>query len=70
MNLWRRPPDFIRSLPIPSRDEIIASPVQDHAPPNGATSGYTGASSTVNEPMLDDPSAELERELSRQNLGK
>jgi hypothetical protein len=59
------------SLPIPSRDEIISSPVQEHVPAHGATSGFT-ASSRQNRPpspVMDDPSEELERELAGTHLG-
>jgi len=55
------------TLPIPSRDEIIASPIRE----NGATSSFTFPSS-ANEahasPVQEHPSEELERELAyRQN---
>lgn len=54
------------SLPIPSRDEIIASPVQEHGPVSGATSGYTGSTGRPQgSPVMDDPSAELDRELAK-----
>ncbi|KAH7102163.1 kinase-like protein [Auriculariales sp. MPI-PUGE-AT-0066] len=43
------------SLPIPTRDEIMSTPT-DHAPANG----FARAPS----PVVDDPSRELERELS------
>ena len=57
------------SLPIPTREEIINSPVTD-APPNGATSGYTQpAGQRPPSPIMDDPSAELERELAGASLG-
>ncbi|KAJ7207878.1 kinase-like domain-containing protein [Mycena pura] len=53
------------SLPIPSRDDIINSPVQEYGPFHGTTSGFT----TPNDlrpltPIMDDPSEELERELA------
>jgi mitogen-activated protein kinase 7 len=57
------------SLPIPSREEIINSPVQEHAPPHGATSGFTIGQRPAS-PVYDDPSAELERELASTHLGK
>ncbi|KZT41979.1 kinase-like protein [Sistotremastrum suecicum HHB10207 ss-3] len=54
------------SLPIPSRDDIINSPVNDIAPRDGATSSYTHVSDTVaNSPIIDDPSEELEKELEK-----
>ncbi|KZV88400.1 kinase-like protein [Exidia glandulosa HHB12029] len=59
------------SLPIPSREEIIASPVAEHAPANGITSGYTAKPSErglTGSPMLDDPSHELDRELADAQL--
>jgi len=52
------------SLPIPSRDDIINSPVSD---PHGATSGYTtnnSFSQRVPSPVMDDPSDALEKELA------
>ncbi len=51
---------------MPTRDEILNSPATDQAPTNGATSHYTGAKSEARpgSPILDDPSAELERELA------
>lgn len=60
------------SLPVPSRDEILASPVAEHAPKDGATSAFGGVGrSGANEgqvrpgsPMMDDPVAELDRELA------
>ncbi|EKM80734.1 hypothetical protein AGABI1DRAFT_112477 [Agaricus bisporus var. burnettii JB137-S8] len=60
------------SLPIPSREEIINSPVQEHAPPHGATSGFTMSSMGQRpaSPVYDDPSADLERELASTHLGK
>jgi len=59
------------SLPIPSRDDIIASPVTEFAPANGATSGFTApANQRAASPILDDPSEELERELAGTHLGQ
>lgn len=54
------------SLPIPTRDEIIASPVGDFAPANGATSAFGAPSGQAREssPVMEDPSAQLERELA------
>lgn len=59
------------SLPIPSREEIISSPVKEYGPHHGATSGYTHApAKRQSSPILDDPSAELERELASTHLGR
>lgn len=57
----------VYSLPIPSRDEILNSPVNDYAPQDGATSNYTGhplEGARTSSPIMDDPSADLERELA------
>jgi len=55
------------SLPIPSRDDVMNAPVQDHVPANGATSGYTANNNTrPASPMIDNPGEELERELMAQ----
>ena len=61
----------IYSLPIPSRDEIISSPVQEYGPLHGATSGYTAPVERrmTQSPVMDDPSEELERELAGTHLG-
>ena len=64
---------FIRSsLPIPTRDDIISSPVTEFAPANGATSGFTAPANVgrASSPILDDPSEELERELAGTHLGQ
>lgn len=67
------PPGFNKcpSLPIPSRDDIISSPVTEHAPSDGATSSYTSATTNArpSSPVLDDPSEELERELAGTHIG-
>jgi len=50
------------SLPIPTHDDIIASPAME----NGATSGYTfphPSSQTPVEDLVEEPGAELDREL-------
>lgn len=50
------------TLPIPSRDEIINSPIKE----DGATSSFTFPSSATEShvsPVMDDPSEDLEREL-------
>jgi len=52
------------SLPIPSREEILNSPMQEH----GATSGYTAQTGRASSPVMDDPSNELERELAGTHL--
>ncbi|ESK93358.1 cmgc mapk erk protein kinase [Moniliophthora roreri MCA 2997] len=52
------------SLPIPSRDEIMNSPMQGQ---EETTSGYTAPPKTYDRPpspMMDDPSAGLEQELA------
>ena len=56
------------SLPIPSREEIISSPVQEYGPIPGATSGYTHTVARPASPIIDDPSAELERELASTHI--
>ena len=51
-----------RSLPIPSREEIMNSPMVEN---HGATSGFTHQyHQRPPSPIMDDPSAELERELA------
>ena len=59
------------SLPIPSRDEILSSPVQEYGPHHGATSSFTTAQNGArpSSPIMDDPSEELERELAGTHLG-
>jgi len=55
------------TLPIPTREEIIASPVVEHAPADGATSGYTrSAEMRSASPMMEDPANELDKELAAQ----
>ncbi|CCM04386.1 uncharacterized protein FIBRA_06561 [Fibroporia radiculosa] len=58
------------SLPMPSREEIMSSPVLENAPANGATSGFTEQTQRPPSPVMDDPSAELERELAGTHLGR
>lgn len=55
------------SLPIPSREEILSSPVQEHGPMSGMTSSFTSAVSDSGRksPVIDDPSEELDRELAQ-----
>jgi hypothetical protein len=55
---------FSCSLPIPSRDEILNSPVQEHGPVHGATSSYTALDRQTSSPVMDEPSEQLERELA------
>ena len=59
------------SLPIPSRDQILNSPVQEYGPHHGATSSFTSVQSNARppSPIMDDPSEELERELAGTHLG-
>ncbi|KAF8448677.1 kinase-like domain-containing protein [Boletus edulis BED1] len=57
-------------LPIPSRDEIIKSPVREYGDVPGATSGYTVSAHRPPSPVMDNPSDELDRELARTHAGK
>ena len=67
-------------LTIPSRDDIVASPIRDGAPADGITSGYysghtpqqggAGAGRRAASPIIDDPSADLERELAGTHIGR
>lgn len=66
-------------LSIPSRDEIAASPIHEDAPADGITSSYYsgqtpqgggGARRRPASPIMDDPSAELERELAGTHIGR
>jgi mitogen-activated protein kinase 7 len=59
-----------QDLTVPSRDDVINSPLSDKVPANGATSGYTSNSGRVSSPVAEDPSAELVRELEQQTLGR
>jgi mitogen-activated protein kinase 7 len=60
-----------RSLPIPSREEILNSPIQEHGPFHGTTSGYTAPNAPrPTTPTMDDPSEELERELAGTHLAR
>ena len=57
------------SLPIPSREDLINSPMQDQ---EGTTSNYTARPQSYNRPpspVMDDPSESLERELAGTHLG-
>jgi hypothetical protein len=61
-----------------SPDDILASPIRDGAPADGTTSGYysapqqggVGAGSRPASPVIDDPSADLERELAGTHIGR
>nr|GAT57793.1 predicted protein [Mycena chlorophos] len=54
------------SLPIPTRDEIINSPVKEHS---YTTSSFTTPNAArPPSPTMDDPSEELERELAGTHL--
>lgn len=67
-------------LTIPSRDDIVASPIRDGAPADGTTSGYysghtpqqgiAGSGRRAASPVMDDPSADLERELAGTHIGR
>ncbi|KAG6876281.1 Mitogen-activated protein kinase slt2/MPK1 [Termitomyces sp. T32_za158] len=59
------------SLPMPSREEILNSPIQEHGPMHGATSSFTAPvqADRPPSPIMDDPSEELERELASTHLG-
>jgi mitogen-activated protein kinase 7 len=65
---WTDAPTY--SLPIPSREEIINSPMQEHGPFHGTTSGYTAPNALPPSPTMDDPSGELERELAGTHLAR
>jgi mitogen-activated protein kinase 7 len=52
------------SLPVPSRDEILNSPVDQKAPANGATSSFTAPQAQPPSPVMDNPGDDLERELA------
>lgn len=56
------------SLPIPSRDDLLNSPMQGQ---EGNTSGYTAPPNGGNRPpspIIDEPSDALERELAGTHL--
>jgi len=55
------------TLPVPTREEVINSPVSDKVPANGTTSSYSYTNKTARPPtpVMDDPSEELARELER-----
>lgn len=58
----------IHRLPVPSREEVINSPISDNVPANGSTSNYSYKAARPPTPVMDDPSEELARELE-QRLG-
>lgn len=58
------------SLPIPSRDEILSSPVREYGDVPGTTSSFTVPTHRPPTPVMDDPSDELDRELARAQAGK
>lgn len=58
------------SLPMPTREELLNSPELENAPSNGSTSGFTESLPRAESPVMDDPSAELERELAGTHLGR
>ncbi|KAG8930921.1 Mitogen-activated protein kinase [Tulasnella sp. 418] len=58
------------NLPLPSRDEIISSPVVENAPHNGGTSSFTATGAREGSPNLEDPSVELERELAGTHIDR
>jgi hypothetical protein len=71
----------LHRLTIPSRDDIVASPIRDDAPPDGITSSYysgqtpqqgggVGGGRRPASPVIDDPSADLERELAGTHIGR
>ncbi|KAI9448990.1 CMGC/MAPK/ERK protein kinase [Russula earlei] len=66
-----------RQLTIPFRNDIVASLIRDDAPLDGATSCYysghtpqQGVGHRPASPVIDDPSAELERELAGTHIGR
>ena len=74
--LRRCPRGYFR-LSIPSRDDIAASPIHEDAPADGTTSGYYSGQTPQQSgarrppsPVIDDPSAELERELAGTHIGR
>jgi len=56
------------TLPVPSREEVINSPISENVPANGSTSNYSYKAARPPSPVMDDPSEELARELE-QRLG-
>jgi len=68
---WKFSNPHYSSLPIPTRDEILNSPVQEYGPHHGATSSFTAGYTNQRppSPIMDDPSEELERELASTHIG-
>lgn len=60
------------SLPIPSREDVIASPLVEGAPVNGATSSFTApeGNATTHSPIMEDPSDALEKELAGTHIDR
>lgn len=56
------------ALPVPSREEVLNSPLNENVPANGSTSNYSYKTARPPTPVMDDPSEELARELE-QRLG-
>lgn len=58
------------TLPLPTREEIIASPIRE----DGATSSFTFGTNATHEGkasfVLDDPSGDLERELRETHINQ
>ncbi|KAG9124629.1 Mitogen-activated protein kinase, partial [Ceratobasidium sp. 392] len=52
------------TLPMPSREDVINSPVVSDVPANGATSNYTSAGRAPS-PVMDDPAEDLARQLEQ-----
>ncbi|QRW12774.1 mitogen activated protein kinase [Ceratobasidium sp. AG-Ba] len=52
------------TLPVPTREEVINSPIRDTVPANGSTSSYSNPNRAPS-PVIDDPSEELARELEQ-----
>jgi mitogen-activated protein kinase 7 len=42
----------------------MKSPIQEHGPVHGATSGYTAPDRRASSPVIDEPSEQLEHELA------
>jgi len=60
------------SLPVPSREEIINSPIADDTPHGGTSAFARGATvgGVGGSPVMDDPSEDLEKELAGTHLGR
>lgn len=63
----RTEPKRQETLPIPTRDELMNSPIAENAPAHGATSRFSQLGGSANGggtgDVLEDPSGELEKEL-------